>query len=498
MSDAGGANQSRAPQARAGRRSAPRGREGGTTLANLARAIVDQAAARPELRVGTVEDQVDLADAVALAAGRAAELGLRPGQRVALIGPTSTDYIVTWLACLLAGTPVALVNPTYPDELVERMLAPLAPDRVLRTEEIAPARTSGRVDPAALSGITADRFDVASYMHTSGTTGLPKFCAQTHDYFRRLASAMAAALDLSAADRVLAPLPLFHINPMGYGIVTALLTGADALAVPKFSASGFWPAVVTERITVLILHAPPVEILKKATGARESDGHVVRTMFYADAQFLRQFSIRAAVSGYGSTEAGGVSHLMRWSGSDEMPPDANRHGGPARADIEWRVAHNGEIFVRERERAALFDGYVTDEGLDPARDAEGWFDTGDLGRAAADDYLIFLERGAESIRVKGEFVPIPYVENHLAAVGGITDHAVWKRPGALVDDEVVLYAVADPLPVDQLRTRIAELPAFMRPVAVARVAALPRDTAAGKVQRRLLAEHPVLDWVELT
>jgi hypothetical protein len=38
----------------------------------------------------------------------------------------------------------------------------------------------------------------------------------------------------------------------------------------------------------------------------------------------------------------------------------------------------------------------------------------------------------------------------------------------------------------------------MRPVAIARVAALPRDAAAGKVQRRLLAEHPVLDWVELS
>ena len=470
-------------------------------MTNLARAIVAQAAARPGLRLGTVDDQVTLPDAVGLAAGRARELlaaGLRPGQRVALVAPTSTDYVITWLACLLAGTPVALVNPTYPGELVTRMLAPLAPDLVLDQARIEQARAPGRADPAALPGLAADRFAVVSYMHTSGTTGLPKFCAQTHDYFRRLAAAMAGALGLRPGDRVLAPLPLFHINPMGYGVITALLTGADALTVRKFSARALWPAVVGERVTVLILHAPPVEILKKATAPADAAGHRVRTMFYADAAFLARFAIPAAVSGYGSTEAGGISHLARWSAGDDIPPDASRHGGPSRADIEWRVGDSGVIFLREREHAALFDGYVTADGLDPARDPGGWFDTGDLGRAEGDDYLVFLERAAESIRVKGEFVPIPYVESHLAAVTGLRDHAVWKRKGALVDDEVVLSTVGDPLPLEALRQRIASLPAFMRPVAVARVAALPRDAAAGKVQRRLLGEQPVLDWVELT
>jgi carnitine-CoA ligase len=249
---------------------------------------------------------------------------------------------------------------------------------------------------------------------------------------------------------------------------------------------------------VLVLHAPPVEILKKATTVADARGHQVRTMFYADADFLRRFGIAAAVSGYGSTEAGGVCHLRRWSAAEDLPADAGRHGGRGRADIEWRLDDTGTIFVREREHAALFDGYLTADGIDPARDADGWFDTGDLGRVEAGDQLVFLERSAESIRVKGEFVPIPYVENHLATVAGIRDHAVWKRRGELVDDEVVLYAVADGMDVEVLRRRIAELPRFMQPVAVARVTALPRDAAAGKVQRRLLTDQPVLDWVELT
>ena len=88
--------------------------------------------------------------------------------------------------------------------------------------------------------------------------------------------------------------------------------------------------------------------------------------------------------------------------------------------------------LRARRRASIPRGTPT-AGSTPATSA-----------APTDaDYLVFLERGAESIRVKGEFVPIPFVENHLAAVDGIADHAMWKRKGALVDEEVVLYAVAD-------------------------------------------------------
>jgi crotonobetaine/carnitine-CoA ligase len=467
---------------------------------NLAAALVRQAHTRPQLMVGTVDDQITLEQALTHAAARATQLlnaGLEPGARVALVAPTSTDYIVTWMACLLARAPVALVNPTYPDELTERMLAPVDPQLTLRDADVRLARSAGQATADGLPGLAAAPLDIASFMHTSGTTGLPKFCAQSHDYFVRLAAAMSGALRLRPDDRVLAPLPLFHINPMGYGIITALLAGADALTVGKFSASRFWTDVVQEQITVLVLHAPPVEILKRATTASDAVGHRVRTMFYADAQFLHQFTIPTAVSGYGSTEAGGVSNLTTWSAAQNIPADASRHGGPARADFDSRVTEDGQIFVRERERGAMFDGYVTLEGVDSARDEDGWFDTGDLGRTDGDDYLVFLERSAESIRVKGEFVPIPFVENHLAAVPALTDYALWKRKGELVDDEVVLYAVAEDIPLAELNAVVAGLPVFMRPQAIARVGSLPRDAAAGKVQRRLLTEQPVLEWIEL-
>ena len=155
------------------------------------------------------------------------------------------------------------------------------------------------------------------------------------------------------------------------------------------------------------------------------------------------------------------------------------------------------ILVRESAPGTLFDGYATENGLDPGRDADGWFETGDIGRTDADGNLVFVERAAESIRVKGEFVPIPFVEGELSRIAGIDDLAIWKRKSELVDDEVVLYAVADPIPLTEISVAIAVLPAFMRPVAVAQIRRMPRDAAAGKVQRRLLTEQEVVAWTDL-
>ncbi len=330
-------------------------------------------------------------------------------------------------------------------------------------------------------------------MHTSGTTGLPKFCAQTHDYFARLAAAMSSALELTPADRVLAPLPLFHINPMGYGIITALLTGADALTVPASSPpAGSGRRSSPSGITVLILHAPPVEILKRATTAADADGHQVRTMFYADRDFLqplrrprRRVRLRLHRGRRRLTPApvgpGDRRHPRRRQPARRRRPLRLRVAARRRAASSTSAsASTPRCSTATSARTASTRPATTTAGSTPATSAA----------LDGDRYLVFLERAAESIRVKGEFVPIPFVENHLAAVDGIADHALWKRKGALVDDEVVLYAVADPLPLDALRARIAELPAFMRPSAVARVAALPRDAAAGKVQRRLLTDHP--------
>lgn len=497
-------------------------------MSTVSRLLLDRAEQRPDLRLGVAGDLVRLDDAVTTALAGAellADSGLRPGARIAVTAGTSTDQLVFWMACQLAGLEVAMVNPNYPDELLGQMFDQLRPDAVASgaADELGPATRGersiwsygglragklgragellglGTPSGATPLGLSAAPLAVAGYQHTSGTTGLPKFCAQSHTYFRALGRFVADALCLGSDDKVYAPLPSFHINPFGYGFLGGLTGGADVVMATRFSATDFWPTVTREGITVMFLHAPPVEILKKRTSPQDAQGHRVRAMFFTDVEFLDRYGIGVGLSGYGSTEAAGLCHTWVWRRGErpDVPEGASRVGGIVRPDVEARVEDDGQILVRGREPGILFSGYRGADGLVPATDADGWFPTGDLGRIDAEGRLIFLERMAESIRVKGEFVPIGHVEQVHARLTDLRDLAVWKRDGPLGGDEVVLYAVCDQLPTEQLRSVAAALPEFMRPVAVARVAELPRDAAAGKVQRRRLTDVPVLDWVEL-
>jgi crotonobetaine/carnitine-CoA ligase len=470
-------------------------------MTNLARLILDASERNPRAAFGTVEDPRTIADAVRIAAGLAESLqaqGVRPGARVAMIGPTSTSYLISWLALQLLGAEAALVNPTYPNSMLESMLAELQPEVVvlvdrawegdrpkLRFIEISAAATSTQRDPHGLPGVDRAAHSIAGFMHTSGTTGTPKFCAQSHDYFLRLGAVMSGALQLERSDVVYAPLPMFHINPLGYGVVGALTAAAGVLGTHRFSASNFWTDVVRHAITALVMHAAPVEILKRSQD--DPPQHRVRTMFYADTQFMRRFGIGRAVTAYGSTEAGGVSHVHAWElfDAERYEGSISRYGGQSRSDIEWRLDGEGTILVRERERGALFSGYVRGGVVVPATDDEGWFNTGDIGECDAQGGLRFIERRVESIRVKGEYVPIPYVEEAFARLAGVEDVAIWKRQGPF-GDEVVLYT-APRLPDRAAVEAIARtLPKFMRPVLVRSIENIPRDQGAGKIQRRKL------------
>jgi len=491
---------------------------------NLAQLITGAAKRSPQALFGTDTVSMPLADALELARKLARQLGaagLRRASTVAFIGVTSEHYLILWMASQLVGLRTALINPHYPQELLRDMLVDLRPDAVAVFDDQFAAPTSpdwrqldarrawagevtvtpaagkapavGAGDPAEW-GAQCDGGEIASYMHTSGTSGRPKFCAQSHTYFIRLGRFIADSMGYTWRDVVYAPMPMFHINPLGYGVVAGLTAGASVFGTRRFSSGEFWSTVKRIGATAAVLHGTPLKLLLKDTTPQDSEGHSLRCVFFASEEFLTRFSVPMGITLYGSTEAGGLCHLWQLRPGDAQPAEEGptQYAGRARFDMEAKISDEGEILVRQLSEHTMFSGYLRDGVLDPSVDEQGWFHTGDRGRVDQYGNLVFIERLSEAIRVNGEYVPIDYVERKLETEAGLTEFAIWSKPDDISGQRVVLF-VTDPQ-FDLARTTavIKTLPGIMRPVEIVRIAALPRDTGVNKVQRRRLQGEPVL------
>ena len=286
---------------------------------------------------------------------------------------------------------------------------------------------------------------------------------------------------------------------MGYGVLGALTAHSALLSTEKFSATDFWRDVKAHGVTALVLHAPPANLLKAKTTTEEAEGHRVRIGFLCDQAFLRQFKVPIGVGAYGSTEAGGLCHtwLLRPDDGDMPVEGASHLAGRARYDFEHRIAEDGEIWVRGKHPLSLFSGYAKGGRIEPQADADGWFHTGDRGRLDEYGRLVFVDRISESIRINGEYVPIDFVESRLKLAKSLGEFALWRVDSPAKGHDVVLYTTAVDVSHAEVRSALADLPKYMHPGQLIRIAQLPRDPGIGKIQRRLLNEQPRLEVAKL-
>ena len=482
-------------------------------MTNLAQLLTGAANENPAARFGTfqqydtLEATVDRARAIA-DQFQAARLGR--GTVLAVLGTNCASYIVTWMAAQMLGIQTAQINPSYPDEFLSQMLDDLGPDAIVwiaRAPGLLAERALPQFDATGAwdgtliqlregaldlvsqgSGQDCQADEIAAYLHTSGTSGNPKFCALSHGYFLRLGRYFADVMGFTRHDLVVNPLPLFHINPIGNGVVGALTGRAGFLSTERLVAADFWGQVKDHGATALILHGPPANLLRTKTSGRDAQGHKVRVGFACVPAFLGEFNIPLGVGGYGSTEAGGFCHNWTFRPSDtELPREgALAQAGQPRYDVDFKLSDDGEILVRGKAPQVLFSGYRRDGVVVEALDADGWFHTGDRGRLDPYGNLIFIERISESIRVNAEYVPIDFVEDRLEGVSSLADFALWRVPSETRGHEAVVYTTCADADPDDIRAAVADLPRYMRPTQLIHIAAIPRDSGVGKVQRRLL------------
>lgn len=441
--------------------------------------------------------------------------GVAPGDTVALVMPNGLGTLQLLLGALHAGVCVNPVNLlSQPDQMryvlqhCDCTLVLAAPDWADKVRTLMPQLAVLAVDPESLQLPEAeadtpapDAQAVALLMYTSGTTGNPKGVMLTQANLAANARAIAAEHALTAADRVLGVLPLYHINAFAVTMLAPLASGGSVVMAPKFSAARFWTQAIDNGCTWI--NVVPTIISFLLEGAAPPREQTARIRFCRSAssalppEHLRAFEARF---GIGVIETMGLTETVAPSFSNPLDPLLRKVGAVGRASGgEARVVDGqlqpvpdgstGEITIRGPH---VMKGYyknpqATAEAFTP----DGWLRTGDLGHRDADGFFFVTGRIKELIIKGGENIAPREIDEALLKHPAVLDAAAVGIPDPHYGQEILACVVLrEGMACDEAELRAfaeQQLGRYKTPRQFRFVADLPRGPS-GKVQRRKLLD----------
>jgi long-chain acyl-CoA synthetase len=464
----------------------------------------------------------ELDAAVDAAAGAYAAAGAATGDRVVVRLPSGIAYCIAVFGVLRAGCVlVPIARGAAPRELAEALASSGAPLLVADTSDAdaAVAAESCAVTllppPEAAAGLTVQPVkpasggeDLAVLAFTSGTSGMARGVMLSH---RALLTNVAQCARLrpapvTAADRVLLALPLFHVYGLGPGLLQVACAGATAVLAGRFDAADSLAAIARYRVTTVV-GVPTMyrAWLRLGTDALHEGFRTVRLLTSGSAPLepalIEQFRAATGLGifeGYGLTETGPVLTSTLVGGA----PKAGSVGRPL-PGVELRLVHPDGTPLQPSDDDDDEDG--SDTGLVCARgdnlltgywpageggpDAGGWFRTGDVGFIDADGDLRLVDRSSDLIIVNGFNVYPHEVERALLDHPAIAQAAVVGMPDQDTGETVravLVLADAATLTAPGLDAHLAQrLARYKIPTAIEVVDELP-TTATGKLARRTL------------
>lgn len=460
------------------------------TLAELLRS---SGPALVEADTGATTTYEELASEIEVVAGRLAALGVRRGDRVALVLPDGPQFIRHLLAINLLGATAAPLNPAYTPTEFSFYLDDLQPKLILLPQgqlpaarEAASAQVVDELPVATASFEGARPEDIALLLHTSGTTSRPKQVPLTHANLLASARTIADFYALTSDDVSYVAMPLFHIHGLVGSTFAALLSGGRIVVPKRFTPRAFWGQARTHGVTWYsagpTLHQM---ILERGDDAAIPTLRFTRSSSSALSAALTERIEETLgvpiVEGYGMTEA---SHQMA---SNPLPPAERRVGTVGiPTGTEIRIGEQSEVQIRG---PGVMHGYLSNPEANAEAFSDGWFRTGDRGRFDDAGYLVLEGRLKEMILRGGENISPYEIEDVLKAHPAVADAACFgvedEKYGEKVGAAIVLSAEADARELaDHCRERLA---AFKVPEVIRIVDAIPR-TPTGKLQRKRLAE----------
>ncbi|MEV0343500.1 long-chain fatty acid--CoA ligase [Nocardia sp. NPDC050713] len=457
---------------------------------SLASILAEQARRRPD-RIALIEgaQRITFAELWSQAREQAAaliELGVRPGDRVALMCPNTAEFPRAYYAILAAGAAVIPVHLLLTANEAEHVLRDSGATLLVCHEQFAEVgkAAAGAVgigchDPNTLvaepirSFVSQAPGDTAVIFYTSGTTGKPKGAELSHLNMVMNATVNAFdANDVRSDDVALGALPLFHIFGQTVSMNSTWRAGATLVLQPRFDPDEAIRLMHAEGVNTF--HGVPTMYVRLITAATKLGAPQLRLCISGGASLpqpvletFHELFGTSILEGYGLSEtsptaavnqpdfgpkAGTVGHAV-WGVEVEI-------ADPGIADeiVLLPSGELGEIVIRGHN---VFNGYIGNPAATAAAVVQGWFRTGDLGVRDADGYVNIADRIKDMI-IRGGFNVYPSeVEETLLYHPAIDAVAVIGLPDETYGEEICAVVVAGaPLTADQViafgRKRLAK------------------------------------------
>ncbi|WP_063009449.1 AMP-binding protein [Nocardia nova] len=434
--------------------------------------------------------------------------GVEPGDRVAIMLPNVVHWPVVWLAALKAGAVVVPINSSYRRVDLDFVLRDSGARIVFTDAERAALVAEVRATDDELGGIgvidvaddgseafpdeaplvPADAETLANLQYTSGTTGFPKACMLTHDYWVRLSWICAGATGLGPDDVILTSQPFSYMDPQ-WNTALALTVGAPLVVLPRFSASTFMADVRRHGVTFFYVLGSMPTLLFKQPRTPEDRDNKLRAVLCSGIPVALHAALEQRWGApwreiYGMTESGADlfspfdDRAAVGSGSLGHPLPTKQVRVVDANNIDVPDGAQGELIVSGRP---MMTGYWNRPDATAAVLRDGWLHTGDLVVRRPDGGTVLVGRIKDMVRRGGENVACAEVEAALERDDRVVAAAVVAEPDDILGEEIKAFiqlhggvAADHATAEDILRQARTQLARFKVPRYVEFVADFPR------------------------
>jgi oxalate---CoA ligase len=453
--------------------------------------------------------------------------GIGPDDRVAVVLPNGPTLATAFLS-IASCSACAPLNPAYGADEFEWSFRDLgavalvtvrdgagqaanAADRLgipiieLVPDPSAPGRfeLGGRQWRRGSIGTVVTPQSVALLLHTSGTTSRAKLVPLRHANLLASSRNMVAALELSAEDRCLNLMPLFHIHGLVGGLLAPLSAGGSAVCAPNFRPDAFfqwlsdtqptWLTAVPTMHSAIVADAPRHrEAIERCRlrFIRSSSAPMPVKLF---GELSRTFRV-PVLEAYSMTEAAHQITINPLPPGRQKPGTVGRPAGPEVAVIDETgnavpSGQTGEVAIRGPSVTSGYDA-------NPSANAEAfigdWLRTGDLGHFDTDGYLVLSGRLKEQVNRGGEKISPIEIDQALLKHPDVVEAVAFGVPHPSLGEDVaaaVVLGQQSEIGSRELQAHLkGQLSGFKVPRRIFLVDRIPKGPT-GKVQRRLLREH---------